>query len=299
MKALPADAASLRIALLQCAPLPLDVAGNLRRLRTAALQAAGQGADLLVCPEMFLTGYAIGADAVRRLAEPRDGASAQAVAGIAREAGLAIAYGYPESDATDAAPFNAAQFIDADGRPCGHYRKTHLFGGLDRAQFSVGDGAHGAAQHAAVHTPFGVFEWRGWRVGLLICYDIEFPEPARALALAGADLIVVPTANMRAYDAVPRTLVPARAYENQLFVAYANYVGSEPTHDPSSHPLDYGGLSCVAAPAGTALARAGDAPTLLVADLDFATLQASRLHTPYLVGRRPALYAALVQTAGR
>ncbi|MFY8044397.1 MAG: nitrilase-related carbon-nitrogen hydrolase, partial [Rhodoferax sp.] len=77
----------------------------------------------------------------------------------------------------------------------------------------------------------------------LICYDVEFPEATRRLALAGADLIVVPTANMPEFDFVAQSLVPVRAYENQLYVAYANYIGAEGA-------VHYGGLSLLAAPDG-------------------------------------------------
>ena len=71
-----------------------------------------------------------------------------------------------------------------------------------------------------------IFEIGGLKAALLICYDVEFPESVRALALAGAELVIVPTALMQPFDVVAKTIVPARAYENQLFVAYANRCGS-------------------------------------------------------------------------
>ncbi|WP_277343792.1 nitrilase-related carbon-nitrogen hydrolase, partial [Pseudomonas viridiflava] len=125
-----------------------------------------QGAQLLVCPEMFLTGYNIGAAAVQRLAQPADGAAARQIAGIARHTGVAIAYGYPERG-EDGRLYNAAQLIDAHGNRLGNYRKTHLFGDADRAMFSAGEQAP------------ALFEFNGWKLGLLICYDLEFPENAR------------------------------------------------------------------------------------------------------------------------
>jgi predicted amidohydrolase len=127
------------------------------------------------------------------------------------------------------------------------------------------------------------FELDGWRIGLLICYEIEFPENARSLALAGADLIAVPTANMREFDFVATTLVPTRAYENQCVVAYANHCGSEGY-------VVYGGLSSIVGADGAPLAQAGRDEALLVADLDRAQLAASRAHLPYLADRKPALY---------
>lgn len=263
---------TLRLALQQTAPLEADVAGNLARLEEAAMLVADSGVALLVCPEMSLTGYNIGAAAVQRLAEAADGAMAQTVAAIAQRAGLAIVYGYPER-AADGAVFNAAQCIGADGRRLANHRKTHLFGELDRSMFSAGPAL----------SP--LFELNGWRMGLLICYEVEFPENVRRLALAGADLIVVPTANMREFDFVALSLVPTRAYENQFFVAYANHCGHE-------GEIEYGGLSSIVAPDGAFLALAERDEAMPVATLDHARLAASREHLPYLADRRPELYAA-------
>lgn len=258
----------LRLAVWECEPLPLDVAGNLRRINAQALLARAAGADLLVTPEMVLTGYDIGADAARRLAEPADGPSAQAVSDAARRHGIAVAYGYPEL-ADDGSVYNAAQLIDAAGRPVGHHRKTHLFGTLDRVMFRAGRGDEPA------------FALHGWSLGLAICYDIEFPETARRLARAGADLIVVPTANMVGFEAVQRVLLPARALENQLFVAYANYVGREGS-------LTYSVESGVWAPDALPLGcdRQGE---LLLADLDRERLAASRKRYTYRADWRPGI----------
>ncbi|MDZ7890514.1 MAG: carbon-nitrogen hydrolase family protein [Rhodoferax sp.] len=247
----------LKLTLWQCASAPLDVSGNLDRLEAAARDAARTGAHLLVCPEMFITGYAIGAQSVQSLAQAADGAWADTVAAIAQRHQLAVVYSYPERGA-DGRVYNAAQWIDVSGSRCLNYRKAYLFGELDRSQFAA------EAQSARI------FDFHGWQVGMLICYDVEFPEATRALALAGADLIVVPTANMADYDFVARSLVPVRAYENQVFVAYANFTGTE-------GGLRYGGLSVVAGPDGATLAQAGREETLVIATLDEERLTAARL----------------------
>ena len=141
---------------------------------------------------------------------------------------IAIVYGYPEQHAEAAScPSTPSRPWTLQGQVLGHYRKTHLFGDLDRQQFSAGD------------TAPQVFSCRGWRLGLLICYDVEFPEPVRVLALQGVDAVLVPTANMVGFDEVPRLLVPARACENRVVVAYANACGQEGA-------VHYGGLSTVA-----------------------------------------------------
>jgi predicted amidohydrolase len=214
---------------------------------------------------MFLTGYNIGADAVRSLAQPRDGGYAQAVARLAQTHGIAIVWGYPERDATDAI-FNAAQMTSARGTPLLHYRKTHLYGALDRAQFSAAPVDAANSQLAELH---------GWNIGLLICYDVEFPENPRRLALAGADCVLVPTANMERYDFVPATLVPTRAFENQTVLAYANYCGPEGN-------LRYGGLSSVVGALGQPLAVAGRDEALLIATLTPEALDHARTEQTHL-----------------
>jgi predicted amidohydrolase len=262
---MPAD--TLTLALWQ-RPYAANTAEALARLDTTAAQARAQAAELLLCPEMSLTGYQIGAAAVATLAEPADGALAQAVAAIARRHRIAIVYGYPELNA-DGQPYNAVQFMGADGQRIAHYRKTHLFGDIDRAQFSPGDAA-----------PV-VFDWNGWRLGLLVCYDIEFPEPARGLALQGVDAILVPTANMVGFDEVQRVLLPARALENRVFVAYANACGQE-------GDTTYGGLSSVCAPMGEVQAQAGRDEQLLLTTLTRAALRTART-TSQLPDRRTDL----------
>jgi len=261
----------MRVALYQCPPQPLDVAGNLQRLQQFARQA--QGADLLVLPEMFLTGYNIGRDAVSRLAEACDGEAAQQIAQTAKTAGLAIVYGYPER-AEDGQIYNAVQLIDAQGQRLGNYRKTHLFGELDHSMFSAGG-------HA-----YPLIELNGWKLGLLICYDLEFPENARRLALAGAELSLVPTANMVPYDFIADVTVRARAFENQCYVAYANYCASE-------GDIHYCGQSSIAAPDGKRIAQAGLDEALIVGELDRQLMSDSRAANRYLLDRRPELYGEL------
>ena len=248
-------------------------AESLAQLDATAAQAHAQGAELLVCPEMSLTGYAIGPERVTDLAEPADGPLAQAVAAIAQRHRLAIVYGYSEQHPGGGKPFNAAQAIDTDGKRIGHCRKTHLFGDMDRAQFSAGD------------TPSEVFTWRGWRLGLLICYDVEFPETVRALALQGADAVLVPTANMLGYDEVTTLLMPARAYENRVALAYANACGDEGV-------LSYGGFSTVVQANGAVLALAGREAALICATLHPEAVTQARIGSP-LPDRRPDLYRAL------
>jgi predicted amidohydrolase len=261
----------MRTALLQSSGRPGSLVENLKVLDEAAGRAAAGGAALLAAPEMFLTGYAIGDD-IGRLAEPADGDSADAVAEIAGRHGLAIAYGYPERDGD--AVYNSAQLISADGTRLANYRKTHLFGDFERAHFTPGE------------QPVVQAELDGLTIGLMICYDVEFPEPVRAHALAGTDLLLVPTANMHPFEFVAESLVPVRAWENQLYVAYVNRIGQE-------GEFEFFGLSTLAGPDGVARTRAGRGEELLLADLDPGFLANSRAANPYLTDRRPGLYGSL------
>lgn len=264
----------MRIAIFQGPVRSGTVGENLERLAGEARLAAAQGARLLICPEMFLTGYALGRAAAEALAEPVDGPSAQAAAAIARANGLALLYGYPERDA-DGHVYNAAILLERDGRTLLNYRKSHLFADLDRGMFAAARDLPAAA------------EIDGWRIGVLICYDVEFPENARRWALRGVDLLAVPTALMEPYHFVARCLVPARAYENQLYLAYANRCGRE-------GELTYLGQSCIVAPDGADLARANAGEALLVGDLDRRRMVQSRAINTYLADRRPELYRDLV-----
>ncbi|MFJ9586866.1 carbon-nitrogen hydrolase family protein [Streptomyces acidicola] len=261
----------MRTALLQSSGRSGSVAENLKVLDEAAGRAAAAGAGLLVAPEMFLTGYAIG-DGIARLAEPADGDSAAAIAETARRHGLAVAYGYPERAGDQV--FNSAQLVSADGIRLANYRKTHLYGCFERDHFTPGE------------QPVVQAELGGLRLGIMICYDVEFPENVRAHALAGTDLLLVPTAQMHPFQFVAESMVPVRAFENQLYVAYVNRVGRE-------GEFDFVGLSTLAGPDGVAHARAGRGEQLLLADVDPAFLAASRQANPYLEDRRPGLYGSL------
>ena len=117
-------------------------------------------------------------------------------------------------------------------------------------------------------------------------HDIEFPELARALSLNGAEVLLVPTANMAPYHSVSERLVPARAEENAVFVAYANLVGNE-------GDTTYAGGSCICGPDGEDLERAGGSATLIVADLNKDALIKARKTATHLTDRRPDLYKTL------
>lgn len=259
----------LTVAAGQCASVPGEVPANLQTVGCLAAEAAAAGADLLVLPEMILTGYGIGADTVARLAEPLDGPMLTRVQEIAAEYGLALCLGHPERDGESV--YNTASFIDEHGHRLAGGRKLHMFGEVDVEQFTRGD---------AVPEPV---RWRGTTVATAICYDIEFPETARALASAGAQLLCVPTANMVGIDMVQHLLVPARAAENQVFVVYANHTGTDPL-------FEYNGLSEIVGPDGAVLGRGGRGAELVLAEIDLTAIGAVRAENDYLADRRTDLF---------
>jgi predicted amidohydrolase len=262
------------IGLLQMEPVAAAPARNLARIEIAARSAVAAGAELLVTPEMSLSGYAIGAD-IARLAEPRDGAMVSALGRMAVEQGLALLAGFPERDGLRV--FNSVMLAKPDGTRI-FYRKCHLYGPEEKAHFSAGG------------EPPPLFEIGGFKAGLLICYDIEFPEMVRGLALAGAELILVATALAATpcCRRVAETIVPARALENHVFIAYADLCGTE-------RGLTYQGDSSIVGPDGEILARAGRGEALLLARLDRNAYAEVIAEVPYLADRRPELYCRLGQ----
>jgi predicted amidohydrolase len=248
----------VRMALWQGAGVPGDPRATVAAAAEVAHRAAAEGATLLVFPEGYLTGYYI-----PHLAPGDLRAVPEALAEIgriARDAGLSIVMGTHLE--TKEGLRNSAVVFSETGAEIGRYHKRALFGAWEKATFLPGD------------RPLR-FAWRGLTVGLAICYDVEFPELIRAEALAGVDLVVVPTALMAPHDRVARQIVPVRAMENQIFVAYANRCGSE-------QDLDFVGLSSIRGPDGEALAEAGASPALLVAALSLARMKETRAANCYL-----------------
>jgi len=266
----------MKIALYQGPGRLNDVEGAFTHLAETAGRASAAGADVLLLPEMYLSGYNIGPDNAKKQAITQTGPEMDRAARIARSNNLALVFGYPELVGDAVA--NSAILVGPDGGILLNYRKSHLFGDLDRAMFQ------------SVGAAFPIAELAGFKIALLICYDIEFPEPARRLALAGDDILLIPTAQMEPYEQVARHVIPARAYENQLYVAYANHSGSD-------DGLDYIGLSSICGPDGAVLAAAGKGEELIYATADAAHQAKVRQADPLLRDRRPELYAPLADGA--
>jgi len=228
-------------------------------LRDALPDVAAKQTDLLLLPELFATGYNIG-DQIRTRAEPADGPIAQAIASLAKDHGVAIHYGFAERDGADI--YNTAQCFGPDGERLGGHRKLAIPPGFEADHFASGSGC-------------ALFSYRGLRIATLICYDAEFPETTRHVASLGAELILVPTALGDQWGWVSQTMIPTRAYENGVFLAYANSAGTE-------NGMRFLGQSFVAAPDGHELARAGTSPGLIYVAIDRERVAAAQRRLPYL-----------------
>lgn len=258
----------MKVELVQLAGRDGDTAYNLQRTLAAIADCAADS-DLLVFPETQLMGFP-SADTVAEVAEPLNGPSLQAVQRALRERGVAAVLGLAEADAGNF--YNTTVLLTPEGVAL-RYRKTHLWAS-DRGVFSPGD-------------RYTTALWKGVRVGLLICFDIEFPESARALAQLGAELIVVTNGNMDPYGPVHRTAIMARAMENQAFAVMVNRVGE------GDDGLVFAGGSAVVDPFGNLLCEAGREPCRQQVMLDFSRLQVARSDYRYLDDRRMSLPGAL------
>ncbi|QND54974.1 carbon-nitrogen hydrolase family protein (plasmid) [Phyllobacterium sp. 628] len=252
----------MRIAALQMQAICGNVSANLARIEQAAKDAAEDGADLLIAPELALTGYGAG-DKIASLAEGADGGQIKRLQAISKANAIAIVAGFAERDREHV--YNSAAFVCGDAAPA-IYRKSHLYGDYERALFTPEVPGNCIVQIA------------GLKLGILICYDVEFPENVRRLALAGAQIIVVPTALPAgpSGDFIAAYMIQVRAFENQIFVAYVN-------HARKDERFVFAGLSRIAAPDGSLIAASDDSKEhLLFADIDRHIFAASIDNNPYL-----------------
>ena len=267
-------AAGMRVALCQL-PVSPDPGVNLARVREALSDAAGRGADLAVFPEA--TQARFGSD-LRGIAEPLDGTFGGGLAEAARANGVALVAGVFEP-APGGRVYNTAVAYDATGARVAAYRKIHLFDALGERESAM----------VAPGEPV-VTDLAGVRVGIMTCYDVRFPELARALAARGAELVVIPAAWAAGLFKEEHwvTLVRARAIENTVWVAAACQV---PDHSapPTRAPTGIG-RSMLTDPMGTVRADLGPFPGLAVADLDSALTKQVRATLPSLEHRRADIF---------
>ena len=265
----------MRVALCQI-PISSRPHLNADRVRAAVLQAADQGADLAVFPEA--TQVRFGSD-LRAAAEPLDGPFGAGLAAVAKQSGVALVAGVFEP-APDGRVYNTAVAYDGTGELVAAYRKLHLFDAF----------GHRESDQVAPGSAPVICTLAGVRIGLAICYDVRFGELSRALAVAGAELLVLPAAWAAGLFKEEHwvTLVRARAIENTMWVAA---VGQVP--DPDERPTRAAtgiGRSMLVDPLGVVRADLGPAPGVTVAKVDAELIGTVRATLPSLDNRRDDVF---------
>jgi predicted amidohydrolase len=246
-----------------------DVQANLRKIQSLAEKK--KEVDILCFPELATTGYNIGQKWVE-LSETIPGPSTERLCQIASEYGTYLIAGISERDATSNSIFNSAALISPEGDVVGVHRKVHLWD-EERRYFTPGN-------------DFKVFRTKIGMIGIGICYDLEFPEAARIMALGGADMIFFPSAEMKPYEKCIDTYVLSRAAENELFVCFSNRLGRE-------GKLVFFGHSQIASPTCHVLAKARASEDFATARLDLASLSKIRREFLHLELRVPSAYVGL------
>jgi len=252
----------LKLAVVQPALAEGACAANWRSAKRALERAGAAGADLVVLPEMWLTGYAY-----RRLDELAKGTPES----LARVGALAKRYGYFvvgswAERGDDGRLANTACIVGPDAKVRARYRKVHLFGPMREDR-------HFAAGRAVCVAKLEI-----GRVGLALCYDLRFPEQARKMALHGAELLLYPAQWPQVRLGHFHTLLAARAIENQLFAAGVNRAGR-------SVAVEFGGGSTVVGPRGDVLAQLGPEEGFAEVELDLDEVAAAREAITYLADR--------------
>ena len=261
-----------------------DKAANVAAAEAGIELAAEMGARLVVLPEVWT--YLGPPEGNRTNAEPVPGHVTEQLAALARRHGLLLhggsIYEQPAAGSGDERLYNTAVLFDAAGQIAATYRKIHLFDAApEDSAVPYRESATVAAGAAVVNV-----ELEGLRLGLATCYDLRFPEMFRALALRGAEVILLPAAFTRETGRDHwEPLLRARAIENGCFVVAAGQVGTFPPNRRTH------GHSMIVDPWGTILAEAGgDEPEVIVAELDTERVADVRRRIPSLANRRPEVY---------
>jgi predicted amidohydrolase len=273
---------TVKVAVAQMDPKLGQNAANLARILALFREAAGQGARLVVFPECAISGYGFATlTAGYAAAETIPGPATDALTAICRETGAYTVVGLLERDGSENL-YNSAALIGPEG-VVGVYRKAHLpLLGVDRFT-TPGDSA------------FCVWDTAIGRIGMIICYDLRFPEAARVLALTGADIIALPTNWPDGSQNAPQFVTRTRALENRVFLLACNRCGEE-------SGFRFFGHSQVTDPGGNVLAEASDGEEICYAEIEPEQARQKRIvlrpgafELDTVGDRRLDLYASLVK----
>jgi len=272
----------ITLALAQISSKREDKKDNLKKIEELTIKAKEQSADLVIFPELCLTGYVV-RDQLYELAETIPGPSTKQIEAIARKTGMHIIFGMPElSEKTKATMFNTSVFVGPKGI-IGKYHKMYL---PTHSVFEEKRYFRPGYQTASFTTALG-------GIGLCICYDLFFPEVTRLTRLEGAKLIVCISASPSVRRSYFEILTAARALENTAYLAYVNLVGVE-------DGLQFWGGSRLVSPTGDIVAKAKyDEEDFVLCEVDFNEMRPAEAFIPTLRDLRPELFDELKKRSER
>ncbi|OCA88768.1 carbon-nitrogen hydrolase family protein [Pseudobacillus wudalianchiensis] len=239
---------------------------NLNRILQTIKEAEEKKADYVLFPELYLSGYALDED-LYSLAETENGESIRRIQLQAKKSKVGAIVGFPELDKN--CLYNSALLIGKDGKIIGKYRKVHLY--------------HQEKQWFTAGNSFPVFSLPEGDIGLMITYDMEFPEASRILALKNAQLLLVLAANMLPYQHYQDVFLRARALENHIYIGAANMVGLD-------NENIFFGESQVVHPNGKTIYKGRNNEELPVLSIDLNEINHEKGLLDYLQNRRPDVY---------
>lgn len=270
----------IKLALAQISSKRENKKENLQKIEELTIRAQEQASDLVIFPELSLTGYVM-RDQIYELAETIPGPSTRKIEDIAKKTRMHVIFGMPElSEKTKATIFNTAVFVGPEGF-IGKYRKMYL---PTHSVFEEKRYFRPGYQTAAFNTALG-------NIGLCICYDLFFPEVCRLTRLKGAQFIVAISASPSVRRSYFEILTAARALENTAFLAYVNLVGIE-------DGLQFWGGSRLVSPTGDVLAKAKyDEEDFVTCEVDYSDIRPAETFIPTLRDLRPELFGELKKYA--
>ena len=269
-----------KIALAQISCKQADKTENLRKIKKTVAKAKRQGAELVIFPELSLTGYVL-KDEIYELAERIPGPSTKIIEDVAKKNDIHVVFGLPEiSDKTEATLHNSAVLIGPEGF-IGKYHKMYL-------------PTHSIFEEKRYFRPgyeTAVFDTELGKLGLIICYDIYFPEVARLTRLKGAELIVCISASPGVRRSFFEVLTVARAIENTAFLAFVNLAGIQ-------DGLQFWGGSRLIGPSGRVLVQAKyDEDDFVMGEVNYPDIRSIEAFVPTLRDLRPELFDQLKRSA--
>jgi len=216
--------------------------------------------DLIVCPELFLSGYG-SFEKIKEFSEESDGEFAKKISLLAKKYSTAIVYGYPEINNDNL--FNSAQYFDSKGISLANHRKKMLPPTADESKiFKPGSES-------------SIITINGIKAAIVICYELEFPEIIRKLALQGVELIIAPTGQSSHWPAAALYNCRTRAFENGIYVIYANSTGN-------LNGINFMGESKIIGPDGLDINNANEDETVITGEIDTNEISLVRNKLPYL-----------------